>query len=727
MYEKNQFASLESAVPPTRLSHITDEWSDTMWLPDTDRGKKMSIFDGRNLSMMMDLYEMTMSNGYFLEAHRDDMATFDVFFRRIPDSGGYAIFAGLEQIVDFIEHMRFDEADIEYLRSLKMFDDRFLDYLSNYRFTGDVDAFDEGTIMYPNEPVVTVTAPMIDAQLVETAILAQFNHQSLIATKARRIVRAAQGRAVSDFGARRAHNMDAAVYGARAAYIGGVVGTATVLSGQMFGIPVSGTMAHSWVMYHDSEFEAFRKYAEIYPDDTVLLIDTYDVLRSGTPNAIRCAREVLEPMGKRLKGVRLDSGDLAYLTKEVRRMLDDAGLQDCRIIASNSLDEYSITSIIDQGARIDSFGVGERLITAKSDPVLGAVYKIAAVRKDGVSRPTIKVSEAVEKITNPGRKKVYRVYDGTGHAVCDLITLEDEEVDLTKPYRAVDPVKPWKEIYLVDCTARELLHPVIRNGRRVSPTRDLKEIRDYVDRQLREEIWQEEQRFENPHVHHMDMSPAYYEFKMDLLRKADESSDRCRHPRVGMRIESPGRDTSPDGLLSVLDGAVAHLEGLDVEVQELRGHLRLQSLEEVLLHEGEVLHGCDCSDHDGVGRHRLARLDRQLGRVQGHEIGVDVPDGTDQLIDVRVLLEPCGDHRREHRVEVHQDRCVPVAQGQVPDCLGGLEAHDQVGAPVGLQGADDIVPEADCREDASSPLSHSVDLAHGHLVASVHGRVPEDH
>ena len=548
MYEKNQFASLESAVPSARLSHITDGWSETMWLPDTDRGKTMSIFDGRNLSMMMDLYEMTMSNGYFLEAHRDDMATFDVFFRRIPDNGGYAIFAGLEQIVDFIEHMRFDEADIEYLRSLKMFDDRFLDYLSNYRFTGDVDAFDEGTIMYPNEPVVTVTAPMIDAQLVETAILAQFNHQSLIATKARRIVRAAQGRTVSDFGARRAHNMDAAVYGARAAYIGGVVGTATVLSGQMFGIPVSGTMAHSWVMYHDSEFEAFRKYAEIYPDDTVLLIDTYDVLRSGTPNAIRCAREVLEPMGKRLKGVRLDSGDLAYLTKEVRRMLDDAGLQDCRIIASNSLDEYSITSIIDQGARIDSFGVGERLITAKSDPVLGAVYKIAAVRKDGVSRPTIKVSEAVEKITNPGRKKVYRVYDGTGHAVCDLITLEDEEVDLTKPYRAVDPVKPWKEIYLVDCTARELLHPVIRNGRRVSPTRDLKEIRDYVDRQLREEIWQEEQRFENPHVHHMDMSTAYYEFKMDLLRKADESSDRCRRPRVGMRIESPGRDTSPDGL-----------------------------------------------------------------------------------------------------------------------------------------------------------------------------------
>lgn len=484
----------------------------------------MSIFDERNLSMMMDLYEMTMSNGYFLESNKD-MATFDVFFRNIPDKGGYAIFAGLEQIVDFIEHMRFDKDDVEYFRSLGMFDERFLEFLSDYRFRGNVWAFDEGTVMYPNEPVITVTAPMVDAQLVETAILAQFNHQSLIATKARRIVRAAQGRAVSDFGARRAHNMDAAVYGARAAYIGGVVGTATVLSGQMFGIPVSGTMAHSWVMYHDSEFEAFRRYAEIYPDDTVLLIDTYDVLKSGTPNAIRCAKEILEPVGKRLKGVRLDSGDLAYLTKEVRRMLDEEGLQDCRIIASNSLDEYSITSIIDQGACIDSFGVGERLITAKSDPVLGGVYKIASIEKDGVCRPTIKVSESVEKITNPGRKKVYRIYDNTGHAVCDLIALEGEAVDMSAPYRVVDPLMPWKDIRLKDCTAKELLHPVIVDGRRVSPPRDLREIRDYVERQLRDEIWQEEQRFENPHRHHMDMTPAYYEFKMDLLRRTSDTYD----------------------------------------------------------------------------------------------------------------------------------------------------------------------------------------------------------
>ena len=483
----------------------------------------MTICNSRNLSMMTDLYEMTMSNGYYLEGGKSDRVTFDVFFRRIPDNGGFAIFAGLEQVVEVLTGMRFEDEDIEYLSSLNMFDDGFLDYLAHYRFTGDVDAFPEGTVMYPNEPVLTVTAPMIDAQLAETAVLAQINHQSLIATKARRIVRAAQGRGVSDFGARRAHNMDAAVYGARAAYIGGVNGSATVLAGQMFGIPISGTMAHSWVMYHGSEFDAFRKYAEIYPDDTVLLIDTYDVLRSGTPNAIRCAKEVLEPMGRRLKGVRLDSGDLAYLSKAVRRMLDDAGLTDCMIIASNSLDEYSITSIIDQGGRIDAFGVGERLITAKSDPVLGAVYKIASIERDGVQIPTIKVSEAVEKITNPGRKDVHRVYDGNGHAVCDLIAKEGEDVDLSAPYRVIDPIKPWKDIVLEGCTSKRLLQPVIRNGKPLSTSPKLSEIREYVESQLRDEIWQEEQRFENPHIHHMDMTPAYYEFKMDLLKRAGGS------------------------------------------------------------------------------------------------------------------------------------------------------------------------------------------------------------
>ncbi len=478
----------------------------------------MRMSDERNLSMVMDLYELTMSNGYFREGGRGDVVTFDVFFRHIPDNGGYAIFAGLEQILDYIEDMHFDADDIDYLRSLGLFGEEFLDFLSRYRFTGDVWAMDEGTIIFPNEPVITVTAPIVDAQLAETAILAQFNHQSLIATKASRIVRAARGRAVSDFGARRAHNMDAAVYGARAAYIGGVAGSATVLAGKMFGIPISGTMAHSWVMYHDSEYEAFEAYARMYPEGTVLLIDTYDVLKSGVPNAIRCSKEVLEPMGRRLKGVRLDSGDLSYLTKEVRRMLDSAGLEDCSIIASNSLDEYSISSIIDQGGCIDAFGVGEKLITSKSDPVFGGVYKICSVERNGAEIPKIKISETVEKITNPGRKMVYRIYDGTGHATCDLITHFDEVPDMSIPYHCVDILRPWKDIELTGCTARRLLNPMITDGCRVYEPRPLDEIRGYVRRQLSEEIWEEEQRFENPHVHHMDMSPSYYGMRMDLLK-----------------------------------------------------------------------------------------------------------------------------------------------------------------------------------------------------------------
>lgn len=479
----------------------------------------MSIGDRRNISMVMDLYELTMSNGYFLESRKEDLVTFDVFFRRIPDNGGYAIFAGLEQIIEYLEGMHFDDDDIDYLRSLNMFSDQFLEFLGTYRFHGDVWAFVEGTVIFPGEPVITVTAPLIDAQLAETAILAQFNHQSLIATKTSRIVRAAKGRPVSDFGARRAHNMDAAVYGARAAYIGGASGSATVLAGKMFGIPISGTMAHSWVMYHDSEFEAFAEYARMYPDSTVLLIDTYDVLNSGTPNAIKCAREVLEPLGKKLAGVRIDSGDLAYLSKKVRKMLDDAGLQDCKIIASNSLDEYSITSILDQGGCIDAFGVGERLITSQSDPVFGGVYKIAAVEKNGVVVPKIKISETVEKITNPGRKSVHRIYNASGYAMADLITHEGEVVDLSKPYECVDTIRPWKKVILTGCTSKSLLKKVISDGKRVSEPKDLDEIRSYVRRQLEHEIWEEEQRFENPHLHHMDMSMPYNEMKMRLLRE----------------------------------------------------------------------------------------------------------------------------------------------------------------------------------------------------------------
>ena len=371
----------------------------------------------------------------------------------------------------------------------------------------------------------TVTAPLIDAQLIETAILAQINHQSLIATKTQRIVRAAKGRGVSDFGARRAHNMDAAIYGARAAYIGGAGGTATVLAGKMFDIPVSGTMAHSWVMYFDDEYTAFKKYAEKYPNAALLLVDTYDVLHSGVPNAIRVAKEVLEPMGKRLFGVRLDSGDLAYLSKKVRKMLDDAGLEDCKIIASNSLDEYTIDSIIDQGGRIDSFGVGERLITAKSDPVFGAVYKIAAVQKGDRVIPKIKISETTEKITNPGEKEVYRIYDENGSAIADLITKKGEELDLSQPYRYVDPKKPWKNRMFENCTAKKLQIPMIVEGKRVVEPRSLDEIRSYVKEQLKNEIWDEEQRFQNPHIHYLDMSPYYYELKMGLLEETRKNND----------------------------------------------------------------------------------------------------------------------------------------------------------------------------------------------------------
>ena len=477
----------------------------------------MTQFDERNISMMMDLYEMTMANGYFSDKGPKAEVTFDVFYRRNPDDGGFAIFAGLEQIIEYIEHLHFDEEDIAYFRGLKLFREDFLTYLKDYHFSGSIRSLREGTVMYPNEPILTVTAPLIDAQLIETAILAQINHQSLIATKTQRIVRAARGRAVSDFGARRAHNMDAAVYGARAAYIGGAVGTATVLAGKQFDIPVSGTMAHSWVMYYDDEYTAFKNYAEKYPDATLLLVDTYDVLHSGVPNAIRVAKEVLEPMGKKLLGVRLDSGDLAYLSKRVRTMLDEAGLPDVKIVASNSLDEYTISSILGQGGCIDSFGVGERLITAKSDPVFGAVYKIVEVKKDGEIIPKIKVSETVEKITNPGSKKLYRIYDNEGKAIADLITRKDEELDLSQPYRYVDPKKPWKNRFFTDCTAKELMVDVIVDGKRVYETEKLSDIRDYVQRQLKDEIWDEEQRFENPHTHYLDMSPEYYELKMSLL------------------------------------------------------------------------------------------------------------------------------------------------------------------------------------------------------------------
>jgi len=484
----------------------------------------------RNLSMVMDFYEMTMSNGYFCDGHCDERVVFDVFYRKNPDAGGFAIFAGLEQIIDFVEDLHFSGEDVEYFRGLNLFSEDFLEYLRNFTFRGDIYSFREGTIMYPNEPVITVVAPVIDAQLIETAILLEFNHQSLIATKTRRIVRAAHGRAVSDFGARRAHNVDAAVYGARAAYIGGVVSTATVLAGQIFDIPVSGTMAHSWIMRFDDEYTAFEKYARVYPDNCTLLIDTYDVIHSGIPNAIKVARKVLAPMGKRLRGVRIDSGDLAYLSKKCRKMLDAAGLNDCTIIASNSLDEYTIRSILSQGGCIDSFGVGERLITSKSEPVFGAVYKLSAIERDKKFIPKIKISENEEKITNPGLKKVYRIYDENNKAVADLITLYDEEVDCSKAYRYIDPKKPWKDRYFENCVAKELFVQIFKDGKLVYNKPSLQEIADYVKMQLAGEIWEEEQRFENPHLHYVDMSMALYKLKMSML-----------HERRGCFIESEQR------------------------------------------------------------------------------------------------------------------------------------------------------------------------------------------
>ena len=477
--------------------------------------------DARNITMMMDLYELTMANGYFLQENAKKRVSFDVFYRKNPDEGGFAIFAGLEQVVEYITNMHFGDEDIEYLRSLHLFGEDFLAYLRDFRFHGDVYAFPEGTVMYPDEPIITVVGDLVEAQIVETELLAQVNHQSLIATKARRIVWAADGRSVSDFGARRAHNNDAAIYGARAAFIGGVNGTATVSAGQYFNIPVGGTMAHSWVMYYKDELTAFRKFAEIYPDNCVLLVDTYDVLESGIPNAIKVFREMRNAgIQSKYFGIRIDSGDLAYLTKKTRTMLDEAGFPDAKIVISNSLDEFTISSILSQGGQVDSFGVGERLITSKSEPVFGAVYKLSSVEENGVMEPRIKISETVAKITNPGLKDVYRIFNSDGHAVADLIVNAGEEVDLTEPYRFVDPESPWKKRKFINCTARKLQEPVILGGERVKPPIPVREIAAYVKKQLQDEIWKEEQRFENPHKHYLDMSVSYYDMKIRMLEES---------------------------------------------------------------------------------------------------------------------------------------------------------------------------------------------------------------
>lgn len=419
--------------------------------------------NNQRLELVADFYEYTMANGYFNKNMQDRIAYFDVFFRKVPDEGGYAIVAGLEQIINYIRNLSFDEEDISYLRKQNKFTEEFLSYLENFRFTGDIWAIPEGTVVFPNEPLITVKAPIIQAQLLETMLLLTTNHQSLIATKTSRIVREAQGRPVMEFGARRAHGINAAVEGARAAIIGGAVGTSCTLSAKEFNVPASGTMAHSWIQSFDSEYEAFKAYAELYPDDCTFLIDTYNTIESGLPNAIKVFNEVLKPKGYRPKAVRLDSGDLAYLSKKVRKILDEAGYEDCKICATNSLDEYLIKSLIEQDAKIDLFGVGENLITAKSEPVFGGVYKLVALEKDKKIVPKIKVSENTAKVTNPSFKKVYRFYDNeTKKAIADVITLADEIID-EREYMIFDPQNPWKKKVLKDYSIRLLQEKIFEN------------------------------------------------------------------------------------------------------------------------------------------------------------------------------------------------------------------------------------------------------------------------
>ena len=487
----------------------------------------MTQFESRNITMMMDLYEMTMAYGYFKENDTEKKVAFDVFYRRNPDGGGFSIFAGLEQVIEYLENMHFEDEDVEYFRSLNLFDEDFLAYLKNFRFNGDVYAFEEGTIMYPNEPVVTVVAPLIEAQLVETAILAQINHQSLIATKARRIVKAAAGRGVSDFGARRAHNMDAAIYGARASYIGGVNGTATVSAGQMFGIPVGGTHAHSWVMEHSDELTAFRSYAKVFPNNCTLLVDTYDVLKSGVPNAIKVFQEMKDagiPLTR--YGIRLDSGDLAYFSKEARRMLDAAGYQDARIFASSDLDEYVIRELKAQGARIDVWGVGTKMITSYDWPALGGVYKMSAEIVDGKMTPKIKISENPAKLTNPGYKKIYRLYGKRDNmALADIIALDDETIDDSKPIKLYNQHHTYQTKVIRDFYARELLVPVFVDGRQVYESPDVCSIREYSKKELAA-FWEEYRRILNPHTYKVDISDKLYNLKMELIHENREEYEQ---------------------------------------------------------------------------------------------------------------------------------------------------------------------------------------------------------
>ena len=477
------------------------------------------MIKNENLTMLTDFYEITMANGYFESGIVDDIAYFDMFFRKVPDGGGFAIMAGVEQVVNYFKNLEFTDEDIEYLRSKGIFCEEFLQYLADFEFKCDVWAVPEGTPIFPHEPVITVRGPVIQAQFVETMILLIVNHQSLIATKANRIVRAAQGRPVMEFGTRRSHGASAAVYGARAAYIGGCAGTACAIADRDYGIKALGTMAHSWVQMFPDEYEAFRRYAEIYPDNCVLLVDTYNVLKSGVPTAIKVFKEVKPAK----MGIRIDSGDIAYLTKKARKMLDEAGLQDCTITISNSLDEYLIRDVIMEGAQIDSFGVGERMITAKSEPVFGGVYKLCALEKDGVIIPKIKISENVEKITNPGFKTLYRLYDkDSNKAIADVLTLDGETIPEEDGYEIFDPNAVWKKKKLKNFYAKNLRVQLFKEGKCVYECPSIEEVKEYCKDQV-ETLWEETLRFENPQTYYVDLSQKLWDVKNELL---EEHSDR---------------------------------------------------------------------------------------------------------------------------------------------------------------------------------------------------------
>lgn len=471
-----------------------------------------------NFTLMCDFYELTMANGYFQSDMKDQICYFDVFFRTIPDNGGFAIFAGLDQVIDYIKNIHFDDDEIEFLRSKNCFCEEFLEYLKTFKFTGDIYSMKEGTVIFPKEPIMVVRANAIEAQFIETFVLSAVNHNSLIATKANRIVRASNKHAISEFGARRAHGPLAATYGARSAYIGGCTGTSNVLTDYLFGVPATGTMAHSWVQMFDSEYLAFKKYCEIYPDNVVLLVDTFNILKSGVPNAIKVFDEVLKPMGKRPIGIRIDSGDIAYYSRKAREMLDKAGYSDCKIVASNSLDEYIIRDLLFQEAKLDSFGVGERLITSKNSPVFDGVYKLAAVEKDGKIIPKIKISENVEKITNPHFKKVYRlVSKETNKAIADLIALYDEPSP-EGPYEIFDPEVTWKRQVVDNFYVQDLLIPVVKDGEVVYETPNIKDIQEYCKSQVKE-LWDEVKRFENPHNYYVDLSQKLWDIRAELLKK----------------------------------------------------------------------------------------------------------------------------------------------------------------------------------------------------------------